>query len=199
MFAGRRTFLLLGAIIMTISVVILAAVTEPLNKIEKGPQCGDMAGTQKLHFHLLHPKVCTNTTQINSTSNLNIDIKNKNIFSTSVAMKNENCSATENDETIKTQVPGAVKYTCFIALMLFVIGYAVGYGPSMLISVSLQPLLFLFICILYFFVKISPYHLSWAGFSLFSLCQFFFFISSFSDPLCFKETPNVKPCSSSMW
>lgn len=126
---GRRTFLLLGAIIMTISVVILAAVTEPLNKIEKGPQCGDMAGTQKLHFHLLHPKVCTNTTQINSTSNLNIDIKNKNIFSTSVAMKNENCSATENDETIKTQVPGAVKYTCFIALMLFVIGYAVGYGP----------------------------------------------------------------------
>ena len=88
-FLGRRTFLIMGAVIMTISLITLSAVTEPW------------------YPSLNSEPLPLNTTHYNSSS---------------VTHPPRNAEALSNP----------LKYTCLSALMFFVVGYAVGYGPSKL-------------------------------------------------------------------
>lgn len=143
---GRRTFLLLGAVTMTLSLIILSAVTEPLHNSTSRPACHEYVGTRKVHSHLLPSEQflhnCTqpfntsisshnrttsdNLTHIRNRTNKK-SIREKSKPCRNVSLVDENNS---NDFIMNSApIPKYVKYTCLTALMLFVIGYAIGYGP----------------------------------------------------------------------
>eukprot|EP00111_Clytia_hemisphaerica_P007116 TCONS_00020680-protein len=156
---GRRKFLLVGATIMTISLITLSAVTEPFQNGNEQPACHDYIGTQKVHSHLLNVDNNNNRNcTIEHFNNTIIDgIKNKTLThkklgnSSSIIKKTLCRNSTKNKTNLRTDhdnddndamgsIPGSVKYTCLFALMLFVIGYAVGYGPmSWLILTEIFP------------------------------------------------------------
>lgn len=132
---------------MTMSLVTLTAVTEPFHSQKNTPACHDVVGGRILNVHLINThKNTTNCTIANSvkkieTSNQTMDHIYNNI-SKRHNMNNDRLNRSHCDDTSsdkrqieETQeksksVPQAVKYTCLLALMMFVIGYAVGYGPS---------------------------------------------------------------------
>lgn len=42
-----------------------------------------------------------------------------------------NSTTHEETNNVHDMIPDSIKYTSLAALMMFVIGYAIGYGPSM--------------------------------------------------------------------
>ena len=90
---------------MTISLIILAAVTEPLHDMKK------------------YSAVMTTGLQANNISSTAATVSS---IARATNMVPLNHSVVNEVKTL----PNALKYTCLSSLMAFVIGYAVGYGPS---------------------------------------------------------------------
>ncbi|XP_065670487.1 solute carrier family 2, facilitated glucose transporter member 10 isoform X4 [Hydra vulgaris] len=116
---GRRKLLLLGAIIMTLSVITLSVVTEPFQNVKIQKSCGnDQVLTIK--------KTCFNKS-INFHQNFSSLVNQSKLDDSKRILIQDylNCKNTN----FVSNYPVAIRYTCLFALMLFVIGYAVGYGP----------------------------------------------------------------------
>ena len=127
---------------MTLSLITLSAVIEPFQELNDRPPCNEMAGQQKLHTHLLKPQqTCLNKTLTNiravhdswNENNITISFPNniQQQLNDSRKYNITNCiRLKEKRENVSVNLPSPVKYTCLLALMMFVIGYALGYGPS---------------------------------------------------------------------
>jgi len=112
---GRRTFLLLGALIITVSLITLTAVTQPIAEMHR--QTTSMQ----------EKKFCAETTPpfYNKSSHM----LDSGVFNSTI-----------HEETNNEMIPDSIKYTSLVALMMFVIGYAIGYGPmSWLILTEIFP------------------------------------------------------------
>ena len=143
--AGRRLFLLIGAVTMTTSVIILSAVTQPIHQLHTQNPC-DKNFIGAGHTYLSHPnfyqtKECIKQSNMSHASH-NISIipyTNQLPVATSASFLNTSTrmalNCTEFDKRRlnvheMTHAHGSVKYVCLLALMAFVAGYAIGYGPS---------------------------------------------------------------------
>ena len=129
---GRRKFLLLGAIIMTLSVVTLSALTEPFQNTENYKSCTNVKVPEILepcfnesadHLQNMSPFNHTHLGLLNQSQSFDRKQIKESIF-------HLNCTSLMKKPILVSNYPVAIRYTCFFALMLFVIGYAIGYGPG---------------------------------------------------------------------
>ena len=106
---------------MTISLIILAAVTEPLHDMKK------------------YSAVMTTfvPTTLPSRNNSRITARS----ASSIARSTSTIPLSHNVVNEVKTLPNALKYTCLSSLMAFVIGYAVGYGPSKILWIYLRSVL----------------------------------------------------------
>lgn len=118
---GRRTFLLIGASIITLSLVTLSGLTISLNDFEKSG-CHKVIGTHRLHSHLLKAEdQCSMFLNVSDVCNVNHKKFDSSKFS--------NCSLANDLSKVSREIPKSVKYSSLISLMMFIIGFSVGYGP----------------------------------------------------------------------
>ena len=80
----------------------------------------------------------TNLAQLNPTNNTQ-SYKMDNLRTGKKLCSSNNSTGIQHGETDEgdknvEKIPDSLKYTCLAALMMFVVGYAVGYGPSKLIK-----------------------------------------------------------------
>ena len=105
---------------MTISLIVLAAVTEPLHDMKKS------SAVMRTFVPTGLPASNSSTTATASSS----------IAGTTNTVPWNHDVVNE----VKT-LPNTLKYTCLSSLMAFVIGYAVGYGPSKTLWIYLRSLI----------------------------------------------------------
>lgn len=106
---------------MTISLIVLAAVTEPLHDMRKSSAVMRTFVPTGLPASNISSTTAAASSSIAGTTNTvpsNHDVVNE----------------------VKT-LPNTLKYTCLSSLMAFVIGYAVGYGPSKTLWIYLRSLI----------------------------------------------------------
>ncbi|XP_065061741.1 solute carrier family 2, facilitated glucose transporter member 12-like [Rhopilema esculentum] len=158
---GRRLLLLLGVGIMTVSLMTLSCVTISVHDLQTRNPCdkkvigaghtyiSDPAYDLKNHCHDVKTINSTNTTTLTRDSVKNLSLrsvkstgiprpKSKMVKLLNCTMKHKHFSAKESKE-LHHHSP-ALKYVCLISLMVFVAGYAIGYGPmSWLILTEIFP------------------------------------------------------------
>ena len=124
---GRRTFLLIGASLMTLSLVTLSGLTVSFNNTTTHKQCD--GGNQ----------ICNNMLYYDTYSNHNNNNNNNNyslyLFNHTLHPLNSSSFTTSIPPPSDT-IPTPVKVASLIALFVFVLGFSVGYGPIVWLLLS---------------------------------------------------------------